>query len=88
MDELENEQSIVIQKKGAAYLIENIEQASNKRLNEEELDFIQKVCEKWKGKRTEDIVKFTHNQIPWSVAREEEVIPYELITQEDPSNVY
>ncbi len=34
------------------------------------------------------IVDFTHNQLPWSVTDDKEIIPYVLITQEDPQNVY
>lgn len=46
------------------------------------------MCEKWKNKNTKEIVEFTHNQIPWSICREHEVIPYELINNEEPENVY
>ena len=46
------------------------------------------IAKKWKDKKTKDIVNFTHNQLPYSICREDELIPYELITQEDPGKVF
>jgi hypothetical protein len=43
---------------------------------------------KWKNKNTQDIVNFTHNQLPYTICRVDEIIPYELITQEDPGMVF
>jgi len=57
-------------------------------LNCEEKDLIKKVALKWQGKRSQEIVKFTHEQLPYKVCSPGEVIPYELITQEDPDYVY
>lgn len=57
-------------------------------LNSEEKTLIKKVATKWQGKRTEEIVKFTHEQLPYKVCNPGEVIPYELITQQDPDYVY
>jgi uncharacterized phage-associated protein len=54
----------------------------------EEKSFLKKIAEKWKTKSTKEIVDFTHNQLPWSVTDHKEIIPYVLITQEDPKNVY
>lgn len=88
LNDLEREELIAIEKKWDAYLIENIEAPNHSKINEEELEFIKKVCRKWKGKNTKAIVDFTHNQIPWAVSRKKEIIPYELITQEEPNNVY
>jgi hypothetical protein len=47
-----------------------------------------KIAEKWKNKNTKEIVDFTHNQLPWSMCYEKEIIPYILITQESFDNVY
>lgn len=58
------------------------------RLSNEELSLIQKVCEEWRDKRTEEIVNFTHEQKPWAMCRDGEFIPYELIIQEDPDHVF
>ncbi|MEK9196421.1 MAG: type II toxin-antitoxin system antitoxin SocA domain-containing protein [Patescibacteria group bacterium] len=58
------------------------------RLKPEEIDLIKEICEQWKGKRTEEIVNFTHEQLPWKLCRDGEFIPYELIIQEDPDHVF
>jgi transcriptional regulator with XRE-family HTH domain len=54
--------------------------------NEEKL--IKDISEKWKGKNTKEIVTFTHNQLPYAICLDNEIIPYELITQENPEDVY
>lgn len=54
----------------------------------EEKNLIKKVSLKWQGKRTEEIVKFTHEQLPYKICSPGEVIPYELITQQEPEYVY
>jgi len=57
-------------------------------LKKEETEFVKKVARKWQGKRTGDIVAFTHNQLPYKICNDGEVIPYELITQQEPDYVY
>ncbi|HAP37305.1 hypothetical protein A2574_02405 [Candidatus Shapirobacteria bacterium RIFOXYD1_FULL_38_32] len=57
-------------------------------LKTEEKKLIKNISQKWQGKRTEEIVKFTHEQLPYKICRDGEVIPYELITQQDPEYVY
>ena len=62
-----------------------------KRLNYLDADekvLIKKITNKWKGVRTREIVNFTHDQLPYKLCAPDEVIPYELITQEDPDHVY
>ena len=49
---------------------------------------IDDVCKKWADANTQTIVNFTHHQKPWMACRLNEVIPYELILQEDPDHVY
>jgi transcriptional regulator with XRE-family HTH domain len=58
------------------------------KLKKEEISLIQKIADKWKDKNTTDIVNFTHEQLPWKICRPGELIPYELIGQEDLRNVY
>lgn len=58
------------------------------RLSDRELQLIEKICNIWKGKRTAEIVNFTHEQKPWKMCRDGEYIPYSLIIQEDPAHVY
>ena len=57
-------------------------------LSDEEKNLIDKICSYWKDKRTSEIVNFTHEQKPWKMCRDGEYIPYSLIIQEDPDNVY
>lgn len=80
--------AISIEFKGIAQMIRNIESPSSNRLSGDEIDLIRKICEKWKWKSTKDIVKFTHEQLPWQICKWWEIIPYELITQEEPTHVY
>ena len=49
---------------------------------------VKKVSEAWKGKPTVDIVNFTHEQLPWQICLDDEVIPYGLIFQEEPEKIY
>jgi hypothetical protein len=58
------------------------------KLTNEEVDLIKKIGSTWKNKSTDDIVKFTHAQLPWQICRDGEVIPYGLITQEEPERIY
>lgn len=69
------------------------EQESNKNekistLSPEEIKLMTKIGKKWKDKKTKEIVNFTHNQLPYTLCRQDEIIPYELITQEDPEMVF
>ena len=57
-------------------------------LSKEQKDLIKNISKKWASKKTQEIVNFTHNQMPYSICRENEIIPYILITQEDPDKVY
>ncbi|NCS99129.1 DUF4065 domain-containing protein [Candidatus Parcubacteria bacterium] len=57
-------------------------------INKEEEKLIKDISKKWKGKNTKEIVAFTHNQLPYAICSDNEIIPYELITQENPEDVY
>ncbi|MFZ2969560.1 MAG: helix-turn-helix domain-containing protein [Minisyncoccia bacterium] len=57
-------------------------------LNIGEKKLIKEISEKWKDKRTQEIVKFTHDQLPYLICEDNEIIPYGLITQENPDHVY
>ena len=88
LDELFEEWEISIRVKWLAYLIENIENPNHDKLNDDEFEMLQNIAKKWKWKKTQDIVEFTHKQLPWLVSYDKEIIPYGLITQEDLENVY
>lgn len=57
-------------------------------LSSQEIKTIKKVCEKWKNKKTDAIVKFTHEQIPWKISFKDEAVPYSLIIQQDEATIY
>lgn len=57
-------------------------------LSDGEKKRMSEICALWRGKRTKEIVNFTHEQKPWKMCRDGEYIPYSLIIQEDPDHVY
>lgn len=59
----------------------------NQYLSANEIRHIENIVTKWKDADVDEIVGFTHQQLPWQVCRPGEFIPYELITQEEPDNV-
>lgn len=69
-------------------LSETVAGEPNQYLTAKEKDLIDKVVHKWEKANVDEVVEFTHNQLPWQVTRPNEFIPYELITQEEPENVY
>jgi DNA-binding XRE family transcriptional regulator/uncharacterized phage-associated protein len=89
LDELEEDGTIIREPKGKAILFSLIEKdAPTSRLSGDELSLIKKIGKAWQGKSTDDIVNFTHEQLPWQICRDGEIIPYGLITQEEPERVY
>ncbi|MFZ3055005.1 MAG: helix-turn-helix domain-containing protein [Minisyncoccales bacterium] len=95
VDELEEDGKIVIDRKCEdgknMFLVGESESNKNEKIQTisiEEKELMRKIAEKWKNKKTQEIVNFTHNQLPYSLCRDNELIPYELITQEDPDLVY
>jgi len=67
-------------------LVENVAPIS--KLSDDEVSLIKKIGKSWSGKSTQDIVNFTHEQRPWKMCGDGEIIPYSLITHEDPCRVY
>ena len=57
-------------------------------INNDEEKLIKNISRKWRGRNTQEIVTFTHNQLPYAICSDNEIIPYELITQENPEDVY
>ena len=88
IEELQQEESIVVESKGKANLIENIEQPQDDKLSLDEMNLLKKIAKKWKNKNTQEIVEFTHQQLPRMICEDKEIIPYDLITQEEVDNVY
>jgi len=91
VDEMYESGKISIDKEGEALLIAQAGSSPNMSLDllsKEETTLISEIAKKWRDKRTQEIVDFTHNQLPYQIAAENEMIPYSLITQEDPDHVY
>lgn len=88
VDELYESGAITIENKGTAFLIKANENAPTSHLDDNEIKLIKSISKKWKDKNTQEIVDFTHEQLPWKICAPGELIPYELITQEEPENVF
>jgi len=95
IDELEEAGKIVIDRKtdngNGMFLISESDSNKNEKiadLSSDEIKLMKEIGKKWKDKKTKEIVNFTHNQLPYTLCRPDEIIPYELITQEDPGMVF
>lgn len=88
VDELQDEESISLDLEWKAHLYSNISFPKTDKLSLEEISLLTKIANKWKKSTYQEIVDFTHQQLPWMICYEWEIIPYGLITQEDPNNVY
>ncbi len=91
LDELEESGKIIIDRKDNAILVSIGAGAVHQKLDlleGNEVELMEKIATKWKDKKTQEIVGFTHEQLPYKLCAPDEVIPYELITQEDPEHVY
>jgi len=77
--------------KDGAFLIFQTETGKFEKLSaleSNEKSLIKKIAKKWKDRNTQEIVKFTHSQLPYLICEDNEIIPYGLITQENPDHVY
>jgi transcriptional regulator with XRE-family HTH domain len=54
----------------------------------EEVVLMKKINEKWKGKKTAEVVSYTHKQLPYMFADDNEIVSYELFGQENPDEIY
>jgi len=90
LDELEDDGIISREEKGNAIMFSLVESGSApaNRLSKEEKNLISEISKAWHGHQTQEIVDFTHGQLPWQICREGEVIPYGLITQEEPERIW
>jgi transcriptional regulator with XRE-family HTH domain len=58
------------------------------KVNAEEMRLIHKIDTKWKGKKTAEIVKFSHQQMPYMFAEDNDIVSYDIFTQENPDEIY
>lgn len=57
-------------------------------ISDEEKQLLKDIDEKWKGNKTSDIVAFTHKQMPFMFAEENDIVSYDIFTQENPDEIY
>lgn len=92
IDELyQNGQIDIEQTEDGAMLISQTRAGAKNVLSEikgEESKLIKNIGDKWKDKKTKEIVEFTHNQLPYLCANDNDIISLGLITQEDPHEYY
>lgn len=88
IDQLFEEQTIVIEPKGAAMLISSVEKQTSNQLDDAERVLTQKICKRWRDKTTQEIVEFTHQQLPYLKTELGNIIEYKHILQEANSNLY
>ena len=87
-DFIDSEESICVESSGRAMMISLNEEPEDSVLSADEEKIVKAVCMKWKKANTQEVVDFTHKQLPWAMCKEGEAIPYELINMEAPANVY
>lgn len=87
-DIIDSDQSVKAEESRGAIMISLVEQPSDSLLDKKELALVKEVCSKWQRASTQEIVEFTHKQLPWKICKDREVIPYTLINNEEPENVY
>ena len=54
----------------------------------EEEKLIEKIAKKWAHKRTGEVVDFTHKQLPYMFAEQNEIVSYEIFGQENPNEIF
>jgi len=64
------------------------ERKTIENLSIKEQKLITRISQKWESKNTNEIVRFTHEQLPYKISFDGEIISYALITQEDTKYVY
>ncbi|MGV9001334.1 MAG: helix-turn-helix domain-containing protein [Candidatus Saccharimonadaceae bacterium] len=90
IDELIEDGVIKLEESGRAFMLSMTEKgkAPHSRLTVGQRNMIKDIGIAWKDKQTQEIVDFTHSQLPWQICRDSEEIPYGLILQEDRAKVY
>jgi uncharacterized phage-associated protein len=79
---------VSMQKKGNVQLLSLADIKTDVSLEKKELELTENVCKKWQNKKTDEIVKFTHEQLPWKISFDNDVVPYSLIIQQDEAKLY
>ncbi|MCX6712296.1 MAG: helix-turn-helix domain-containing protein [Candidatus Vogelbacteria bacterium] len=92
IDEMfDNGEINITQTKDGAMLIAETRSGAKIDLGEidkEEEKLIKDIDKKWQGKKTAEIVDFSHKQFPYLYAEDNEIVSYGLFTQENPDEIY
>jgi transcriptional regulator with XRE-family HTH domain len=82
--------SIELKEEGAMHISQTSTGAKHviNQISGEESALMEKINEKWKGKRTAEIVSYTHKQLPYMFADDNELVSYEIFGQENPDEIY
>ncbi|MFA5792489.1 MAG: type II toxin-antitoxin system antitoxin SocA domain-containing protein [Candidatus Gracilibacteria bacterium] len=87
-DIIDGSESLNVEYKGKSVMVSLLEKPDDSVFTAQEQKLVKAICNKWKKANTQEIVDFTHNQMPWKVCKDRETIPYALINNEEPQNVY
>lgn len=95
MEELEEEGAIRVKHEQNSgrdmYVIQESRGSAKRELDElskNEIQLVGKVWGNWRDANTQEIVDFTHEQLPYKLAFDGEVVSYPLITQLSPEDVF
>lgn len=92
IDEMSDAGEITIELKdeGAMHISQTSTGAKHSidQVSSDEVSLMKKINEKWKGKRTAEIVSYTHKQLPYMFADNNEIVSYEIFGQENPDEIY
>lgn len=58
------------------------------KIKTKEKDLIKRINAKWKDKKTSEIVDFTHKQMPYIFANDNDIVSYDIFGQEDPDEIF
>lgn len=57
-------------------------------ITSDEETLMHEINEKWKGRKTAEIVSYTHKQMPYMFAEDNEIVSYEIFGQENPDEIF
>lgn len=58
------------------------------QITDEESALMSNINKKWKKARTAEVVSFTHKQLPYLFADDNEIVSYEIFGQENPDEIF
>ena len=92
IDEMfDNGEIDIVQTKDGAMLISQTRSGAKihiSKINKEEEKLIKDIEKKWEGKKTAEIVDFTHKQFPFMFAEDNNLVSYDVFTQENPDDIF